>query len=221
MELADIGAIGYKAQGPPEALLVLAHGAGAGQQHPFMTTVANGFAARGIDVVTFDFPYMRERRKVPDRAPVLEHAFEEVVAAARQWRAAPRFFIGGKSMGGRMATHLGAYLDKWPDVRRPSGIIALGYPLSPPRGKRTGDRVAHLKTLTIPTLIVQGTRDSFGGPDEVRDAVFEHDARPPIDIVPVDTGDHSFAVLKSGGRDQNAVHAQILDTVAEWINARS
>ena len=92
----------------PDALLVLAHGAGAGQQHPFMTAVAKGFAARGVDVVTFDFPYMRERRKIPDKAPVLEKAFADVVAAARQWSDAARFFIGGKSMGGRMATHLGA-----------------------------------------------------------------------------------------------------------------
>ena len=221
----SVAAALYAPEGAPnlDALFVFAHGAGAGQSHPFMTSYANGLAARGVTVVTFNFPYMEKRRKTPDRAPVLEDAFRRSIVGAVNHPdvKASKLFIGGKSMGGRMATHLGAYLDKWPDVRRPSGIIALGYPLSPPRGKRTGDRVAHLKTLTIPTLIVQGTRDSFGGPDEVRDAVFEHDARPPIDIVPVDTGDHSFAVLKSGGRDQNAVHAQILDTVAEWINARS
>jgi predicted alpha/beta-hydrolase family hydrolase len=95
MELADVGAVGYAAEGSPVALLVLAHGAGAGQQHPFMTAVARGFAARGVDVVTFDFPYMRARKKVPDRAPVLESSFSHVIDAARKWSRASRFFIGG------------------------------------------------------------------------------------------------------------------------------
>jgi predicted alpha/beta-hydrolase family hydrolase len=205
-----------------DALFVFAHGAGAGHFHPFMTAYASGLAARGITVVTFNFPYMEKRRKTPDRAPVLEDAFRRAIVGAVSHRhvKASKLFIGGKSMGGRMATHLGAYLDKWPAVPQPSGIIALGYPLSPPRGKRTGDRVAHLRTLSVPTLIVQGTRDSFGGPDEVRDAVFEHGAQPPIDIVPVEGGDHSFAVMKSSGRDQGAVHSEIQDAVASWIKAR-
>jgi predicted alpha/beta-hydrolase family hydrolase len=205
-----------------DALFVFAHGAGAGHFHPFMTSYASGLAARGITVVTFNFPYMEKRRKTPDRAPVLEDAFRRAIVGAVNHRhvKASKLVIGGKSMGGRMATHLGAYLEKWPAVPQPSGIVALGYPLSPPRGKRTGDRVAHLKALTIPTLIVQGTRDPFGGPDEVRDAVFEGGATPPIDVVAVESGDHSFAVLKSSGRDQSAVHAEIMDTVAEWISKK-
>ncbi len=206
-----------------DALLVFAHGAGAGQGHPFMTSYAGGLAARGITVVTFNFPYIEKRRRTPDRAPVLEEAFRKAVvgAVARPETKGSNVFIGGKSMGGRMATHVGAYLDKWPDVAKPSGIIAFGYPLAPPRGKRTGDRVSHLKTLTVPTLVVQGTRDPFGGPDEVKEAVFEGGATPAIEILPVEGGDHSFAVLKSKGRDQNAVHAEILDAVAAWIKARS
>lgn len=129
-------------------------------------------------------------------------------------------FIGGKSMGGRIATHLGAALDRWPDAPRPSGIIAFGYPLAPPRGKRTGDRVAHLKALTVPTLIVQGTRDPFGGPDEIREAIAAADPAPPITVLPVESGDHSFAVLKSSGRDQASVHTTIQDAVVAWIQAR-
>ena len=202
-----------------DALLVFAHGAGAGHFHPFMTTYASGLAARGITVVTFNFPYMEKKRRTPDRAPVLEDAFRRAVVGAVEHRhvKASKLFIGGKSMGGRMATHLGAYIDKWPKAPKPSGVIAFGYPLSPPRGKRTGDRVAHLKQLTIPTLIVQGTRDPFGAPDEVKEAVFEGGANPPIEILPVEGGDHSFAVLKSSGRDQNLVHAEIMDAVADWI----
>ena len=207
-----------------DALFVFAHGAGAGQAHPFMTSYATALAARGITVVTFDFPYMEKKRRTPDRAPVLEDAFRRAIAAALEHKevTASKLFIGGKSMGGRMATHLGAAdAAKWGSMRKPSGIIAFGYPLAPPRSKRTGDRVTHLKALTIPTLIVQGTRDPFGAPDEVKEAISEGNAAPSIDILPVEGGDHSFAVLKSSGRDQHLVHAEIHDAVAQWIARQS
>jgi hypothetical protein len=100
-------------------------------------------------------------------------------------------------------------------------VIALGYPLAPPRSRRTGDRVTHLKALTVPTLIVQGTRDPFGGPDEIREALADAPTPPSIEILPVEGGDHSFAVLKSSGRDQAVVHADIQDAVAAWIKARA
>jgi predicted alpha/beta-hydrolase family hydrolase len=214
----------YPAEGKRlDALFVFAHGAGAGQGHPFMTNYACALAARGITVVTFNFSYMEQKRRTPDRAPVLEDTFRRAVtgAIAHPEAKASTLFIGGKSMGGRMATHLGAYLDKWPAVPQPSGIIAFGYPLSPPRGKRTGDRVAHLKALTIPTLIVQGTRDPFGGPDEVKEAIADGTVTPPIEILTVEGGDHSFGVLKSSGRDQAEVHATIQDAIAKWIRTRS
>ncbi|HYE88604.1 MAG TPA: alpha/beta family hydrolase [Vicinamibacterales bacterium] len=212
---------------PPEgdrqldALFVFAHGAGAGHFHPFMTNYASGLAARGLTVVTFNFPYMEKKRRTPDRAPVLEDAFRRAVLGAVTHRhvTASRLFIGGKSMGGRMATHLASNLEVWPEAPKPSGVVAFGYPLAPPRSKRTGDRVTHLKNLTVPTLIVQGTRDPFGGPDEVKEAVFENGATPPIEILPVQGGDHSFAVLKSSGRDQTQVHADILDAVVAWMAA--
>ena len=205
-----------------DALLVFAHGAGAGHAHPFMTSYAGALATRGVTVVTFNFPYMERKRRTPDRAPVLEEAFRRAVTAAVALPGVrfTKLFIGGKSMGGRIATHLGSRLDQWPPVPAPSGIIAFGYPLAPPRGKRTGDRVSHLHRLRVPTLIIQGTRDPFGGPDEVEAAIAEADPRPPIEIVPVEGGDHSFGVLKSSGRDQAAVHAEIHDAVARWIEAR-
>jgi predicted alpha/beta-hydrolase family hydrolase len=202
------------------ALLVLAHGAGAGHFHPFMTGYAEGLANRGVTVVTFNFPYMEKRRKTPDRAPVLEDAFRRAVIGGFEQRhaRASRLFIGGKSMGGRIATHLGAQLDKWPEqAPKPSGIIAFGYPLAPPRSKRTGDRVTHLKQLTVPTYIIQGTRDPFGGPDEIKEALADASTPPPIEYLVVEGGDHSFAVLKSSGRDPAVVHAEIQDAVAAWI----
>jgi len=215
----------YPAEGERllDALFVFAHGAGAGHFHPFMAGYASALAARGITVVTFNFPYMEKRRKTPDRAPVLEDAFRRAIAGAVAHRhvKASKLFIGGKSMGGRIATHLGANLDQWPEAPRPSGVIAFGYPLAPPRSKRTGDRVTHLKMLAVPTLIVQGTRDPFGGPDEITEAIADADPAPPIEIMTVDGGDHSFAVLRSSGRDQHQVHTEIQDAVADWIKAKS
>ncbi len=184
-----------------------------------MSGYAEGLANRGVTVVTFNFPYMEKRRKTPDRAPVLEDAFRRAVVGAVEHRhvRAGKLFIGGKSMGGRIATHLAASLDKWPQAPRPNGAVAFGYPLAPPRSRRTGDRVTHLKLLQVPTLIVQGTRDPFGGPDELKNAIADAATPPPIEILTVEGGDHSFAVLKSSGRDQAVVHADIQDAVAAWI----
>jgi hypothetical protein len=213
-------AVLYEPQGPApsDALLVLAHGAGAGQASPFMTGYASALAARGIAVVTFDFPYMARRRKTPDRAPVLEAAFRAAASGACAQVRASCVFVGGKSMGGRMATHLGADPASWPSGVPPlAGVVALGYPLAPPGGRRSGDRVSHLRRLHVPALIIQGTRDPFGGPDEIREAVFDAGSRPPIEILAVTGGDHAFGVLKSSGRDQAEVHGGIQDGIATWI----
>jgi predicted alpha/beta-hydrolase family hydrolase len=185
---------------------VLAHGAGAGQQHPFMTTMAKGFAARAVDVVTFDFPYMRARKKVPDRAPVLEHAFSEIIDAARRWSGASRFFIGGKSMGGRMATHLGAA--RFDGL---AGIVVFGYPLHPP-GKPDQLRVAHLPSVGAPVLIVQGDRDAFGTPAELKPAL--DSMTVPVELHVVRGGDHSLAV---SGRRRDDVFGEILDVATNWM----
>lgn len=189
-------------------LLVLAHGAGAGQQHPFMVKTARGLAARGIDVVTFDFPYMHERKKVPDKAPVLEDCFRRVVAAVREWapELSRRLFIGGKSMGGRIATHLAAQgLDGL------QGTLALGYPLHPP-GKPGQPRSAHLPAIAAPVLIIQGERDTFGAPDELRPVL--ETMRAPVRLHVVPGGDHSLTVR---GRKAEEVHAEVMDVVAAWM----
>lgn len=211
MDLTTVGAIGYKAQGPPVALLVVAHGAGAGQQHPFMTAVAKGCAARGVDVVTFDFPYMREHRKLPDKPLVLERAFSDAVTAAREWSsAAARCFIGGKSMGGRMATHLGAA-----HLEGLSGIIVFGYPLHPP-GRPQQLRVSHLGSITVPVLIIQGERDAFGTPRELQPAIETMTAK--VTLHAVAKGDHSLAVA---GRHRDEVLSEVLDVAVTWICAGS
>jgi len=201
----------YRCEDPADgnAILVLAHGAGAGQHHSFMVRVAEAIAARGVDVATFDFPYVHDRRKVPDRQPTLEACFEQVVSWARacgELRGRTRLFIGGKSMGGRIATHLGAR--GTPDL---AGIVALGYPLFPP-GRTVSNRAAHLALVHRPLLIVQGSRDTFGGPTDIRNATA---ATPgPVTIVGIDGADHSFAV-------RGTAAAQVVDglgaTVVEWL----
>jgi uncharacterized protein len=197
---------------PQSALLVLAHGAGAGERHPFMVTMARGLAERGVDVMTFDFPYMRESRKVPDKAPVLEAAFREAVLRARdEVGAAHRLFIGGKSMGGRMATHLAA--QGLEDLR---GVVVFGYPLHPP-GKLEQLRTAHLPSIRVPVLIVQGERDAFGTPAELKPAIASIQAPSTLHVVA--NGDHSIAVPKSAGVSQKEVYATVLDTIASWIQS--
>src|SRR5262245_287449 len=168
----------YRAEAPKplRTSFVFAHGAGAGQSHPFMVRYARGLAERGLDVVTFNFAYMEAGRKSPDRAPVLEETFRRVIVAAAAHRhvTARRLLIGGKSMGGRMATHLAAARESWPDKAPPlDGVVVFGYPLNPPGGpsRVSPDRVSHLVRIAVPTLIVQGTRDSFGGPDDIMQAV--------------------------------------------------
>jgi predicted alpha/beta-hydrolase family hydrolase len=191
------------------ALLVLGHGAGAGQTHPFMVGMARALAERGVDVVTFDFPYKHTGRKLPDRQPILEACFRRVLdwAAARgATRGRSRLFAGGKSMGGRIATHLGATGDA-----QLQGVVALGYPLRPP-GRAGADRTSHLAALRVPLLVVQGTRDTFGTPDDIRGAIGALPA--PVTVVAVEGADHSFTVR---GRKQADVLDGVAETVTRWI----
>jgi uncharacterized protein len=208
--LDELGAIGYQAEAGPDAVWVLAHGAGAGQRHPFMVATARGLAARRISVVTFDFPYIRARRHVPDKAPVLEQAFREVIDAAREWSGRGDVFIGGKSMGGRMATHLGAQ-----GAHGLLGIVALGYPLHPP-GRPDKPRTEHLPSIRVPVLIVQGERDTFGTPDELQPVITTMNAKTTLHVVP--GGDHSLTVR---GKKKDEAFAGVLDVVAGWIRSNT
>jgi predicted alpha/beta-hydrolase family hydrolase len=142
--------------------LVLAHGAGAGQSSPFMVRFAGGLASRGLDVLTFNFLYTEQRRRVPDRTAKLEACYRAAIEAARSDGPFGRnaLFVGGKSMGGRIASHLAAAeTDAAPCAIQ--GVILLGYPLHPP-GKPDQLRAAHLTHIRVPLLFVQGSRDPFG-----------------------------------------------------------
>ena len=189
-------------------LLILAHGAGAGKDHPFMTRVAGGLSARGISVVRFDFLYVSNGRRAPDRQPVLESTYAEVVRYVREELTPARLFLGGKSMGGRIATHLAA-------AGTPSdGLVMLGYPLHPP-GRPDRIRDEHLYLIEDPVLFVEGTRDPFC-PLELLEGV-RSKMRAPTEVIVVEDGDHSFKVRKSSGRTTDEALDDALESIAAWI----
>lgn len=192
--------------------VLLAHGAGAGQRSPFMTKTAEALASRGVTTGTFDFPYMRTGRKVPDPAPVLERAWREAVAVAREIDAfsALPLFIGGKSMGGRIASQAAAATDL-----AVAGLVFLGYPLHPP-GKPQQRRDAHLPAIRSPMLFVQGSRDAFGTAHEIRQLL---PGLERAELYEVSGGDHSFKVPARGGTPQAEVMEHIYERVVSFIRA--
>ena len=214
-----VTALAYDAEaGAPGSTLILAHGAGADQRPRFMTTMAASIAARGVRVITFNFLYTEQRRRSPDRAPLLEKTWRAVAAFVCD-RLAPGgpVVIGGKSMGGRMASHVAAAPSAEPWRDRLAGLVLLGYPLHPP-GKPAQLRTAHLPAIRVPILLVQGTRDAFGTRQEV-EPVFR--ALPAaVELEFVEGGDHSFAVPKSSGRTESEVLGGIAGCVAAWVHAR-
>jgi predicted alpha/beta-hydrolase family hydrolase len=196
--------------------LLLAHGAGGNQMSPFMVDYAKRLAERGIDVATFNFLYSEQKRKLPDRNDKLEACWRAVIAAARSGALSPeiargRLAIGGKSMGGRIASQVAAA-----DAEGIAGLVLLGYPLHPP-GKPEQLRTKHLPAIAVPMLIVQGEHDSFGTPDGLRPVLRTLKAKAELFVV--EAGDHSFKVPKSAGTPQAQVHARVLDEIARWLRA--
>lgn len=174
-------------------LFLFAPGAGAPMTHPFMARVAKEMGERGIRVVRFNFPYMEAGKKVPDRQPVLLDAWRRAI---EEHGGGKRVVIGGKSMGGRMASMVA-------DEMHVRGLLCFGYPFHPP-GKPEQLRVAHLEPLRTPALILQGTRDPFGTPEQVA----AYALSPAIEVAWIEGGDHS---LKKG-LDQ-AIECAVLFTL--------
>ncbi len=197
--------------GPDEAadVLVLAHGAGGAMDTPFLDTIARGVAAQGIRVVRFEFPYMARRREegsrggAPDRQPVLIDAWRRVID---DLGGGARLVIGGKSLGGRMASMVA-------DEAGARGLVCLGYPFHPP-GRPDTLRIKHLQTLRTRTLIVQGTRDPFGGADEVDG----YGLSASIDIVWMPDGDHSFKPRVRSGVTEQANLQTAIERVSDFIH---
>jgi predicted alpha/beta-hydrolase family hydrolase len=190
--------------------LLLAHGAGAGQQSPFLARFATCLAERGIDVITFNFSYMEHGRRIPDSNQQLEACYRAAIAAVRndEKLGRNRLAIGGKSMGGRIASQVAAA-----GADGIAALVFLGYPLHPP-GNPEKLRAGHLTRIRAPMLFVQGERDAFGTPDELR-PILANLALAELHVVV--GGDHSFKVPKRQGVAQEDVYERILDRIAGWL----
>lgn len=187
--------------------LVLAHGAGAPMDSPFMRIVAQEIAASGIRVARFEFPYMRRRRETgrrgaPDAPAVLLQSWRDAIG---ELGSPDRLIVGGKSMGGRIASLVA-------DEAAVRGLVCLGYPFHPP-GDPAKTRTRHLQALTTPTLIVQGERDSFGGREEVARYMLSREIR----IEWIADGDHSFKPRKSSGRSEAENLRAAIELVVSFV----
>ena len=188
--------------------LALAHGAGAPMDSPFMEIIAHGLAGNDLRVVRFEFPYMRAGRArrrpgTPDREPVLLESWR---GAIQSLRGGAQLAIGGKSLGGRIASMLA-------DEAQVRGLVCLGYPFHPPGKAAPVSRLTHLKSMRTPTLIVQGTRDSFGSRAEVE----TYELSPHIRIEWIDDGDHSFKPRVRSGRTEEQNLAAAINAVREFL----
>ena len=203
--------------GPVEArfTVVLAHGAGAPMDSPFMEAFAGGLAARGLRVARFEFPYMRVRRELggrrpPDRAPALIESWLRVMAGLGD---ASRLVIGGKSMGGRIASMIAAEMeDAGTGVR---GLVCLGYPFHGPGKPMNPDRLAHLENLKTPSLICQGARDTLGNAEDVAGYTLS----PAISIHWLEDGDHGFKPRQASGLTEDGNWRSAIGAIVRFLGA--
>lgn len=197
----------FDGPGKATVTVVLAHGAGAPMDSPFMNHVASGLGERGLRVARFEFPYMAARRnggrKPPDREPRLREVWLEVVESLG---GGEHVIIGGKSMGGRMASLVA-------DEAAARGLLCFGFPFHAP-GKSPGSRIAHLESLRTPALIIQGTRDAFGTPDDVA----EYPLSPSIRIAWIEDGDHSLKPRAKSGRTEKQNLEEAIELAANFAS---
>ena len=180
---------------------IFAHGAGGPMRTPWMTKVAKGLAERGIRVVRFEFPYMEAKKKAPDREPVLLEAWRDAIRA----EGGGVTFVGGKSMGGRMASMVA-------DEMNVRGLVCFGYPFHPP-GRPDKLRTKHLETLKTPTLILQGERDPFGTRDDVK----RYKLSRAITVEFIEDGDHSLKPRASSGKTESENLVRAVELAGEFI----
>jgi uncharacterized protein len=196
------------------ACFVLAHGAGAGMEHPSMAAIATELAARHIATLRFQFPYMERRSKRPDPPPVCHATVRAAIAQAA--RSAPRLplIAGGRSFGGRMTSQAQA-IEPLPGVQ---GLAFIGFPLHPV-GKPSVERAEHLREIEIPMLFLQGTRDELAELELLRPLVDRLGASATLKLL--QDADHSFHVPARTGRKDAEVRAEMLDALEEWIEQRT
>lgn len=195
-----VSAAWHEARG--ETYVVLAHGAGGNMHTPGLADLAELLSGRGIGVLRFNFPYAEAKRKAPDPQPVLESCYSAVAERVRM--KAPRLFLGGRSMGGRIASHIVA------GGVKAAGLVFLSYPLHPP-GQPERLRTRHLPKITVPMLFIQGSRDAFARPDLLEDTLKR---LPHATLHVIEGADHG---LKVKGHTPEDVTMEIADAVAAWI----
>jgi predicted alpha/beta-hydrolase family hydrolase len=189
-----------------ERTIALAHGAGVAMDSPFMEFFATKLGERGFRVARFEFPYMASKRatgqqKRPDREPVLRETWVKVIGMLGR----KGLVIGGKSMGGRIASLVA-------DETKVTGLFCLGYPFHP-EGKPDKLRVEHLESIKTPTLILQGERDPFGTQEEVA----EYKLSSPIKVVWLKDGDHSFKPRKSSGQTEEQNWEEAVGEITKFV----
>jgi|SRR5882672_8069066 len=205
---------------PAEAkwMLVLGHGAGAGMHHPFMSALAEELAGAGVATLRYQFPYMEERRKIPDAPAVLTATVAAAVRAAANVASDLSLLAGGKSMGGRMTSQAAAE-QMLPGVR---GLVFFGFPLHPPNRspeKRVGTkRAEHLVRVNVPMLFLQGTRDELADLKLLKPVCKKLGKLATLHVI--ETADHSFHVLKKSGRGDSEVLRELAKTAAEWAEGK-
>lgn len=190
-------------------LLVLAHGAGAGMSHPFMEMLAGELASKGMATLRYQFPYMEERRRVPDAPAVLTATVVAAVRAAKETAPGLPLLAGGKSMGGRMTSQAAAQRL----LNGVRGLVFFGFPLHPPNRPGT-KRADHLAKVTMPMLFLQGTRDTFADLKLLRPVCAKLGSLATLHVI--ETADHSFHVLKSSGRKDAEVLRELAETAVSW-----
>jgi len=205
-------------KGHSGAALILAHGAGGNQSSKFMVQMAHALATRGIDSITFNFLYSEAKRGLPDKNDKLEACYHAMIKAFHSGllienATRRKLLIGGKSMGGRIATQVAAASAA--DIE---GIVLLGYPLHPP-GRPDKLRSKHLPQIKAPMLFVQGSRDTFGTPEEL--APILAPLKASVDLYVVEGGDHSFKISKSADRSQAEEDQAVLDQIEHWVRRLS
>lgn len=205
------GVVSARLDGPPSPSLcfVLAHGAGAGMDHPFMAAVAQGLAVRGIGTLRYQFPYMEQGSKRPD-APAVAHAtVRAAVACAHEALPRAALIAGGKSFGARMTSQAQA-IEPLDGVR---GLAFLGFPLHP-SGKPSIERAAHLAEIHIPMLFLQGTKDKLAELPLLKSVVTKLGRRARLRLFA--DADHSFHVPVRSGRTDTETLNELLDAFASW-----
>jgi len=198
-------------QAPPaaRACYVLAHGAGAGMTHPFLSAIADGLAERGVATLRYQFPYMERGSKRPDVPKLAQATVRAAVLEASRRVPELALFAGGKSFGGRMTSQAQA-ASPLPGAR---GLVFLGFPLHPP-GQPSNERAKHLFDVKIPLLFLQGTRDEFAKL-QLLEPLCKKLSRATLTLF--QDADHSFHVPARTGRKDSEVRVELLDVVASWI----